>query len=111
MKFLIVDVQGFKNLQNEFIIKEIAIATTDHTQTFLIKPPYSYIKLTKTEKQHVSWIEKNRGFFWSEGYIDYREFKRIIFPYLNNKNILVKGNEKKKWVGDLCENCTKDVQI
>lgn len=102
---LILDVQGFKDLYNNFIIKELAFATQNYTQSFLIKPPYLFRHLTSEEKIQVKWIEKNRGIYWSEGHIDYREFHRMIVPYLKDKNIIVKGSEKVKWVKDLCMNC------
>lgn len=102
---IILDVQGFKDLKNEFIIKELAIASRDYTQTFLIKPPYLFKYLTSDEKRQVRWLERNRGIYWNEGYIDYREFRRIIVPYLENKEIIVKGLEKVNWIKDLCVNC------
>lgn len=101
---VIVDVQGFKNNKNEFIVKELAIASQEHTHIFLIKPPYPFTTLTAAERKNVFWIEKNRGYRWSEGYIDYREFHRIIKPYLKNKKIIVKGEEKIKWVQELSKN-------
>lgn len=100
---IIVDVQGFKNLNNEFLVKELAIATQEHTHVFLIKPPYPFTALTDEEKKSVWWIERNRGFRWSEGYIDYREFRRIIKPYLKDRTILVKGEEKITWIQELCD--------
>lgn len=106
MNFLIVDVQGFKNKKNEFIIKEFALAYNGCTQVFLIKPPYPYQKLTIEERKSVAWIERNRGIYWSQGYIDFQEFKRIIKPILFNKTVLVKGLEKIKWLKELCEECT-----
>lgn len=102
---MIVDLQGFKDSENRFIIKELAIATTEYTQSFLVKPPYPYQKLSIEEKKHVNWIEENRGIFWNEGYINYREFRRIIKEILSNKKIIVKGEEKIKWLSELCSNC------
>lgn len=100
---IIVDLQGFKNNGNEFIVKEFAIATQEHTHTFLVKPPYPFTSLSLEEKKQVRWIERNRGYRWSEGYVDYKEFHRIIKPLLASRKIIVKGQEKIKWVGDLCE--------
>lgn len=99
---VIADVQGFKDSTNNFIVKEFAFATPQYTQTFLIKPPYPYCNLTRDEKKQVNWLEHNRGYRWSEGYIDYREFRRFIKPYLVNKIVFVKGLEKTKWVKELC---------
>lgn len=101
----IVDLQGFKDMKNQFIIKEFAIFINGYTQTFLVKPPYSFNYLSKEEKKQVRWLENNRGVYWSEGYIDYREFKRTIIPYLNKSKIVAKGTEKIKWIHDLCQNC------
>lgn len=102
---IIVDMQGFKDLKNNFIVKELSIATKNHTQTFLIKPPYAFKNLTDEEKKQVRWLERNRGLKWSEGFIDYREFRRIIVPYLSSKKVLVKGLEKGMWVRELCQDC------
>lgn len=103
---LFVDIQGFKSLNNEFIIKEFALSTKEYTQVFLIKPPYTFSRLSNNEKRHVIWLEKNYGILWREGYIDFREFKRMIVNHLSEKQIYVKGFEKIKWVKDLCANCT-----
>lgn len=100
---IIVDLQGFKNYKNEFIVKEFAIATQEYTKIFLIKPPYSFTSLSLEEKKQICWIEKHRGYRWSEGYVDYREFHRIIKTYLKEKKIILKGCEKIKWVQDLCD--------
>lgn len=100
----IVDLQGFKDANNNFIVKEFAIWFNGNTQTFIIKPPFPYNNLSAEEKKRVRWLENNRGLFWSEGFIDYREFKRTVIPYLSNKKIFTKGIEKVKWIQDLCKN-------
>lgn len=102
---IIVDLQGFKDDNNKFIVKEVAIATKYQTQTFLVKPPYSYYYLTDTEKKRVQWLQRNRGIYWSEGYIDFKEFQRIIVAYLEHKTIFTKGFEKIQWIKELCPNC------
>lgn len=105
-QYIFVDVQGFKIENNEFILKEFAIATPEYTQAFLIKPPYSYKHLSPEDMRQVNWLERNRGISWSEGCIDYREFRRIIASVLRDKNMFVKGEEKCKWIRELCgENC------
>lgn len=102
---IVVDLQGFKDIRNKLIVKELAIATKDYTQTFLIKPPYSFKTLSNDEQKQVRWLERNRGLTWSEGYIDYREFRRIVVPYLIRKKVLVKGPEKIIWLRELCQEC------
>lgn len=100
---IIVDLQGFKNHKNKFLVKELCIATQEHTHIFLIKPPYPFGTLTVEEKRNVRWLENNRGYRWSEGYVDYREFRRIIKPYFKDRKIVVKGEEKVKWIKELCD--------
>lgn len=39
---IIVDLQGFKNNNNDFLVKELCIATQQHTHTFYVKPPYPF---------------------------------------------------------------------
>lgn len=103
--YVIVDLQGFKDYKNNFIVKEFAIATNDYTQMFLVKPPYAYSLLSNEERKTVNWIEKNRGYLWREGFIDIREFKKNIHPFLEDKTVFVKGKEKIKWVTELCKSC------
>lgn len=102
---IIVDLQGFKDIQNNFIVKEVAIVSQELTQTFLVKPPYSFHYLSDEEKKQVRWLERNRGIYWSEGYIDYREFLRVVVLYLENKKIMTKGLEKIQWIKELCTKC------
>lgn len=104
-QYLVVDLQGFKDYKNDFIVKEFVLATRYYTQMFLVKPPFAYSTLTSDEKRHVNWIERNRGIYWREGFIDMRMFKNIVKPYLQNREVFVKGNEKIQWVKDLCSDC------
>lgn len=104
--YYIVDVQGFNGVDNNFIIKEFALATENYTYVFLIKPPFPFSSLLEKERRQVLWVERHYGITWSEGFIDYREFKRIVKPYLENKKILVKGLEKVQWVRNLCSYCS-----
>lgn len=102
---VIVDVQGFKNDQNKFIIKEIAILSNNQMYAFLVRPPYPFYNLTSSERRQVSWIERNRKVYWSEGFVPYLNFKSStqIANILKNKCIFTKGIEKVLWIKDICE--------
>jgi hypothetical protein len=104
--YLFVDLQGFKTSMNEFIVKEFAYSTLEYTQTFLIKPPFTFSKLLESEKVQTRWLENHLGIMWHEGYVDYREFKRLIVNHIKDKTIFVKGVEKIEWVKHLCSDCT-----
>lgn len=103
---IFVDLQGFKTNTNEFIVKEFAYSTREYTNVFLIKPPFNFCKLTESEKRQTRWIEKHLGILWHEGYVDYREFKRLIVNHIKNKEIFVKGSEKLNWIKMLCADVT-----
>lgn len=96
--YAIVDVQGFKTDDNRFILKEIAILSNNRLQVFLIKPPFPYYELTKTERRQVLWIERNRGIYWKEGFVTYLNCVDYISNILKNKHIYTKGLEKVKWI-------------
>lgn len=97
----IVDLQGFKTDGNKFILKEIAILSNDQLQVFLIKPPFPFYDLTKTERKQVSWIERNRKIYWNEGYIPYSKHKMYIADILKSKHIITKGLEKVIWINEI----------
>lgn len=95
----IVDIQGFKDESNNMIVKEIAIMCDNRLQVYLIKPPHRFYNLTKSERRHVCWIERNINILWNEGYVPYSNYKSItrITEYLKDKTLFVKGYEKVIW--------------
>lgn len=100
---VIVDIQGFKNEQNKFIPKEIAILCNESILVLLIKPPYPYYDLTQTERRQVGWIEKNRGILWNEGFVPYYHYTCIIQGFFKHKRIFTKGLEKVTWLKEILE--------
>lgn len=101
---VVVDIQGFKTEDNEFILKEFAIANKNNIQVFLFKPPCAYYDLSKSEKSQVNWIERNRNVYWREGFLPYKEICNIIKPLLSDKRIYVKGQEKVMWLRKITDN-------
>lgn len=56
-----MDVQGFRDLYNNFIVKELAFATHEYTQTFLI---YFYVEIgTKIGPCNAFWVTQHNVFF------------------------------------------------
>lgn len=103
MKTAIVDLQGFKTDYNEFIVKELAILCENQTLVLLIKPPYPFYELSKTEKMQVQWIERNRKIYWHEGFTPFLNFKQYVADYLKDKIIYVKGFEKVVWLKNIVQ--------
>lgn len=101
---VIVDVQGFKNEENKFIVKEIAILSKTCSTNLLIKPPYPFYNLTTKERLQVSWIERNLGILWNEGFIPFNMLKLNVMDFFRNKHVYTKGVEKVKWLKKLLDN-------
>lgn len=100
---VIIDVQGFKNEDNKFIPKEIAVLCKNSILVLLIKPPYAFYDLTKKERSTVAWIERNRGILWNEGFVPYLNYKFLILDFCKNKRIYAKGREKVLWLKEILE--------
>lgn len=101
---VIIDIQGFKSENNEFIPKEIAILCKQSLLVLSIKPPCAFYNLTKKERVQVSWIERNRGIYWNEGLVPYINYKYYIINFLKDKCIYTKGYEKVLWLKDILDN-------
>lgn len=100
---IIIDVQGFKDKNNMFIPKEIAILSERHVLILLIKPPYPFYYLTNKERVQAAWIEKNKGILWNEGYVPYSDYKYRLLEFCKNKRIHTKGYEKVNWLKNILD--------
>lgn len=100
----IVDVQGFRTESNYFIPKEIAILWNNKIQVFLITPPFPYRGLTEPEKRQVNWIERNRKIYWSEGFVPYVNYLKLVEDILKDKCVYTKGREKILWLKEISNN-------
>lgn len=101
----ILDFQGFKNENNEFIIKELAVLSTDEqvSEHLLFRPPYSYHKLPEKVKAQVSWLEKCfHGLSWNSGLKDFDVLNDVLKDVFKlGGTVYVKGSEKYKFIHGL----------
>lgn len=98
---VIIDVQGFKGENNEFIPKEIAFLNSKNMwKVFILKPPYAFKKLSPKYQQQAIWLYNNHhGLSWNSG----NDTPNNVAQYIINNNLLtqkiyVKGLEKKNWL-------------
>lgn len=105
----VVDIQGFQTGTNKFIIKEIAILYNKKIQVFLIKPPFPFNNLTKSEKKQVRWIERNRKIYWYEGFVPYSNYQALVIDILRDKYVYVKGLQKVLWLKSILENSKSNI--
>lgn len=100
----IIDLQGFKVLHNEFILKEISIIRADDKNsepiTLFFKSPYAWNTLPPQCKTTNKWLERNfHGISWDYGGIPYDAAKIIISSIVQRaRAIYVKGHEKASWL-------------
>lgn len=102
MDFL-VDMQGFKQPGNDFVLKELSIVSlTDHSDpiVLLFKEPFPWRRLTEKYKQMNIWLEHHyHGIPWKSGDIEYTEIGKILREVLHDAtNVFVMGSLKKNWL-------------
>lgn len=101
----ILDFQGFKSEKNEFIIKELAIISTDDQvyELHLFKPPCSFHQLPQQVRKQVIWLETHfHGLFWNSGYKDFSSLQDVLTNVFKfGGKVYVKGTEKCSVVREL----------
>lgn len=96
----VVDLQGFKGENNEFIVKEVAALIHKYFNVhFIIKPPYRINYLPSELQRQARWLTKNyHGIAWEDGWSTFEDAIKIVSNALQNKTVYVKGEEKKQWL-------------
>lgn len=101
----ILDFQGFKNENNGFIIKELAIISVDETinDLHLFQPPYSFHHLPDHLKIQVQWLEKHfHGLLWNSGHKNFNELGGVLKDNFKfGGTVYVKGLEKSNYIQSL----------
>lgn len=100
----ILDFQGFKNQNNDFIIKELAIISTDEHiyELQLFEPPCEFNTLPEDIQTQVMWLEKcHHGLFWGSGSKEYNKLKDVFKGIDIKGKVYVKGTEKQKFIAEL----------
>ena len=106
---VVVDMQGFKGLNNKFIAKEIAVLYNEsESQHFIIKPPFKFAELPPSLQTQARWLYNNyHGLSWEGGNVSFTIVKQFLTHNLRNKLVYVKGPEKRKWLTDTIGDSTK----
>lgn len=105
MDFAFIDLQGFcYDHEDNFAVKEICILTKNIKLHEFVKPPFPFNELNNHFKKQVKWLEDNHhGLNWNMGYITFQELRNTISPILKGKILLVKGENKVKWMNDILD--------
>ena len=97
----LVDFQGFKDGNNVFIVKELAIAFEDGSyETFVFKPPTDVYITPHYERSNRYCTRKLHGLRWDEGDLEY-DTLNIILEERTSPVICVKGKEKTSFLSNI----------
>ena len=99
----VVDLQGFKQSGNDFILKELAILPLNEDSeplVFLFKPPFDWKRINDKYRKENLWLKHYyHGIPWNSGDYPYTEIGNILRSTLHNSTkIFVEGSIKKEWL-------------
>ena len=99
----IVDMMGFKQSENDYILKEIAIVPLIYDEEPLVrlfKSPFPCRKLTDTLQRENIWLKQNyHGISWNTNGINYCEIGNFLrSAFKDATKIYVMGDLEKKWL-------------
>lgn len=100
MTKLVIDLQGFTNVQNEFIVKEFAAYNGVEVTHQVFQPPTRFEDLPPKMKRTVWWLMTNYHCInWDHGSCPLYEFDNIVNHVTKFTEVIyMKGREKVKFL-------------
>jgi len=97
-----IDVQGFFDNNNNFILKEIGIVfekDPNLNNSFLIEPPYDFTLLNTKSRKTAIWLTNtHHKIFWNDGENSFPQTRKYLRTITSGKQIICKGVEKKRFL-------------
>ncbi|KAK9870122.1 hypothetical protein WA026_006213 [Henosepilachna vigintioctopunctata] len=92
-------------VNNEFIVKELAISNGTQIYHFIFKPKTDFSMLSMKDKRTVEYLENNHhGIKYNDGFVDYKELDDIIEKISKDIDIVyVSGYQKYDFLSKLLE--------
>lgn len=102
MKY-VLDIQGFKQPVNDYIVKELAIVPLNQkekSKVYLFQPPFPWRRLTDKYKQENTWLEQYyHGISWKAGSVPYNLVGETLRENLADATkVYVLGSIYKSWL-------------
>jgi len=98
----VFDFQAFKTLENEYVLKEVALAGVDSNAVlhYLVKAPFSYEALDSVTKERVDYVKRNiHGLCWNSGFIELRHVRKALATALKDAVVVyIKGSERAQFL-------------
>ena len=95
---VVLDCEGFRHQKNTFRLKELAITTSNYSDSLIFLPSVNFNSLPKSEQKAYNWLTNYlHGLHWDSGDYLYLNLNQIIQSFvLRNPNaiFLAKGKEK-----------------
>ena len=97
-KSVVLDFEGFRHQKNTFIVKELAITTSDYSDSLIFLPPINFNSLPKSEQKAYNWLTSYlHGLHWDSGdYLDLNLNQIIQRFVLRNPNAVFYAKRKEK---------------
>ena len=93
-----LDLEVFRCRKNNFLVKELAITTSDYSDSLIFLPPASFNSLPKSEQKAYNWLTNNlHGIHWESGDYLYLNHNQIIQSFvLRNPYAVIYAKRKEK---------------
>ena len=90
--------EGFRCKKSIFIVKELAITTSEYSDSLIFLPPVPFNSLPKAEQKAYNWLTHYlHGIHWESGIIISLNLNQIIRSFvLRNPNAVFYGKGKEK---------------
>ena len=94
---VVLDFEGFRRQKNTFIVKEIAITTSDYSDSLIFPPPVSFNSLPKSKQKAYNWLTNYlHGLHCDSGDYLYLNLNQITQSFvLRNPNAVFYAKGKK----------------
>lgn len=103
----VVDIQGFRAMSNEFLIKEFCIAElgTNYVYHGVVKPAIRYARLGGEFKKRVNFVTNHiHGLQWDSGSMSRLQATTLIKNVLKNASrVYIKGSERVAFLEKLLD--------
>ena len=83
-KSAVLDLEGFRCRENNFIVKELAITSSDYSDFLIFLPPPSFNSLPKSEQKEYNWLTNNlHRVHWESSDYLYLNLHQIIQSFVS----------------------------
>lgn len=104
--YVYVDVQGFRTTRNRFICKEFCLVDGYFMFHTFVKSPYSFDKMSAFYQRQAKYLINHiHGIKYDYGETNIIELKQKMYAKVQNKTILVRGNQKIAWLKYIFRDC------